>query len=131
MKDRIQEILMESDLTIAAFILGWGLIFWGIVAAFMAPADLFTFAGTMRLGPSLFWVLNYILVGMGYIWVSYKRFPSFSSLMIGGYSCLVWTWIAAIRGSSNFTSGVTLNAVVIVMGVLLVQRSSRPACRGV
>ena len=125
MKERLREILLDSDLTIAAFILGWGLIFWGGVAVSIRPSDLLTFAGSMEAGSPIFWVANYIGVGMGYIWVSYKRFPPLSSLLIGGYSCLVWTWIASIRGSSNITSGVTLNAVVILMGVLLVQRSAR------
>ena len=122
---RIKEILLDSDLSLSAFILGWAMVMWGVVAVWIAPTDFFTFADTVKLGTTWFWFWNYVAVGAGFIYCACRRFPPLPSLLIGGYGTLVWTWIAAMRGFSNFTSGVTLNAVVIVMGCLMVQRSGR------
>lgn len=123
MNSRIHEILLESDLSLSALILGAAMIFWGVTAMVMAPADFFTFADTMRLGTTWFWFWNYTMVGAGFMCCAVRKFPPLTSLLIGGYAVLAWTWVASMRGSANFTSGVTLNAVVIVMGCLMVQRS--------
>lgn len=122
---RLREILLESDLSLASFLLGLGLIFWGIFAIGMAPQDFFSFADSMRVGNSWFWLSNYILAGLGFMAAAYFRFPSGLSLLVGTHACLIWTWIAAIRGFSNITSGVTLNVLVVVMGLLLTQRSGK------
>lgn len=121
--ERLKEILLESDVSLASFMMGAGLIMWGVVAIFMAPTDFFTFASSMKFLGTWFWFINYTLVGSGFIYAAIKKFPPFLSLCVGGYAALIWTWIASIRGFSNFTSGVTLNIIVIVMGILLVQRS--------
>lgn len=122
---RLQYILLDSDLSLAAFLLGVGLIMWGGIAVVMAPNDLLFFAADMKAAGAVFWAFNYFIAGTGFIYCAMKEFPPFTSLMVGCYCTLVWTWIAGVRGSANFTSGVTLNAIVIVMGVILVQRSSR------
>lgn len=122
---RINEILMDSDLSLSAFILGAALILWGMTAVIMAPEDFFTFADTMHVGSTWFWFANYVLIGFGFMCCAYRGFPPLMSLLIGGYAVLAWTWVASMRGTANFTSGVTLNAVVIVMGCLMVQRSGK------
>lgn len=123
--NRIKEIVLDSDISLASMLMGVGLIMWGLVAVFMAPDDFFTFADTVKVAGTWFWLANYVGIGIGFIYVSIHGFPPFSSLLIGGYATLAWAWIAAMRGFSNFTSGVTLNFIVIVMGCLLVQRSGR------
>ena len=122
---RTKEIFMDSDISLAAMMLGIGMIFWGGFAVVMAPGDFFTFAVTMQFAGTWFWLANYILSGIGFIYVAHQQFPSTVSLIVGAHACMVWTWIATIRGFSNITSGVTLNFIVIAMGVLLVQRSGR------
>ena len=122
---RIKEILLESDLSLASFLLGLGLIFWGLFAINMAPTDFFSFADSMRVGTGWFWLANYLIGGAGFIAAAYYRFPPGLSLFVGTHACLVWTWIAVIRGYSNITSGVTLNVLVVVMGLLLTQRSGK------
>jgi hypothetical protein len=125
MKDRLREILLDSDATLATFILGAALIVWGVTAVAVAPSDFFTFADSMHVGSMWFWFANYVLVGAGLILCAFYKFPPLPSLLIGGYAVLAWTWVASARGSANFTSGVTLNIIVIVMGCLIVQRSGR------
>jgi hypothetical protein len=104
--------------------MGLGLIMWGLIAAVMAPSDLYTFSNNLHFGTTAFWIANYIVVGILYITAAIRNHPPMLSLLVGGYSTLIWTWIASMRGTANFTSGVTLNIIVIVMGLLLVQRSS-------
>ena len=121
--NRIKEIFLQSDISLASMMLGLGMIFWGLFAVVMAPGDFFTFADSMKFAGTWFWFCNYVLSGSGFIYVALRRFPAMPSMLIGTHACLVWTWIAAIRGFSNVTSGVTLNFIVITMGLLLVQRS--------
>ena len=124
-RDRVKYILTESDPSLAVFLLGIGLMLWGGFAVVMRPSDFYTFSSAMELGGTWFWFLNYMGAGYGFIWLSVKGFPPTSTLIIGGYACLAWTWIAAIRGFSNVTSGVTLNALVIIVGAVMIQRSGK------
>lgn len=121
---RLKEILLESDITLAAFMLGIGLIAWGLVAVMMSPVDLFFFADVAKSTTWLFWLWNYEAVGAGFIWLSYKRFPPMPSLLIGAYAIIMWTWIATLRSTANLTAGLVLNFIVIIMGCILLQRSN-------
>jgi hypothetical protein len=125
---RLKEILLESDITLASFMLGWGLFWWGIFAFFLSPQD-FSVVDTQNV-MNMFWFFNYVGVGLGYVYVAYRKFPSMTSMLIGGYSCVIWTWVAAMKStSSNLTSGITLNLIVIAMGILLIQRSGENSKR--
>ena len=126
MNQRLHEIFIESDLSLSAAILGVAMVFWGCTALIMTPKEFFDFSDTMKLGSVWFWFANYTLVGAGFFCCAFRKFPPLLSLLIGGYAVLAWTWVASMRGSANFTSGVTLNAVVIVMGCLMIQRSGKP-----
>lgn len=123
----LKYILLCSDISLACFVLGCGLILWGIIAGIMSPKDVFTFAGDMAILNPVFWVANYIALGSGFIYVTMRSFPNLPSLFVGGYGTVIWSWIAAYRGSANFTSGVTLNVIVILMSIILIQRSRRNA----
>lgn len=122
---RLNEIFLESDLSLAAMLMGICLVLWGLVAFIVSPSDFYSFSRDMKLGSPWLWLANYLVVGALFVAVAYHKFPPLPSLLVGTYACLVWTWVASVRGSSNVTSGVTLNILVIVMGMLLVQRSGR------
>lgn len=122
---RFKEIFLESDISLACTMLGLGLIFWGCVAIYMNPADFFSFSEAMKFGTTWMWFANYAMAGCGFIWAAHRKFPPALSLLVGTHACLVWTWIASVRGFSNVTSGITLNAIVICMGALLIQRSGK------
>jgi ABC-type uncharacterized transport system permease subunit len=46
-------------------------------------------------------------------------------MLVGAWATLVWGWIAFVRLENEHTSGIVLNFIVILVGILLVQRSSR------
>ena len=121
--NRLKEILLDSDLTLSAFMLGVGLIAWGLVAAIASPIDLVSFTHVAQSTTWLFWLWNYEAVGAGFVWLAWRKFPPLPSLLIGAYAAIVWSWIAAIR-SSNYTAGTILNFIVICMACLLLQRSN-------
>jgi len=124
----LKYLMLYSDISLSCFILGCGLIVWGVIAGFISPLDIFTFIGDVSVVPyPVFWILNYIVMGVGFIAVTLKGFPRLPSLFIGSYGALIWTWIGSSRGVANFTSGATLNLIVIAMSILLIHRSRRNA----
>jgi hypothetical protein len=122
---RIKEILLDSPLDLSAFLLGIALVAWGIVAYFLAPDDYFNFAQATKYFSIHFWLANYILVGIGFVLTAIHRFPPVGSMLVGAWATLVWGWIAFVRLENEHTSGIVLNFIVILVGILLVQRSSR------
>lgn len=126
LKSRLKEILLKSDLSFASFVLGVAMFVWGLVAVIMAPGDFFTFSQDMRVSWGMwFWFLNYTVVGISFMVIALHNFPPIHTLITGGYATMVWNWIASTRGYSNFTSGVTLNFVVIFLGIMVVYRSGK------
>jgi hypothetical protein len=123
---RLKEILVDSDISLASFLMGLGLWAFGLTAFFAHPEDFLTFAQSMEFtGGTLWWLANYLGAGAGFIYIAMRNFPPLGSLLIGSYASLVWIWIAYMRSYSNATSGVSLNFIVIAMGFLLVQRGAR------
>lgn len=123
---RIAQILLTSDIGFACTVLGFASILWGIFGLIYTP-DLKWFAGdfALEVAPWI-WGVNSILVGCAFIHVAAHDFPAGRSLLLGSYCIMCWTWIALGRPTSSFSSGMTLNFVVIFMGAILVQRSGRP-----
>ena len=121
---RIGHILLEADVTLASFLLGLGLIGWGLIALTMAPIDLVTFSNAVQSTTWLFWLFNYEAVGAAFVYLAYANFPPTASLLTGAYAIIMWSWIAAIRDSvASYTAGTVLNFIVIIMGCILLQRS--------
>ena len=120
---RVKEILLESDITFAVLLLGFSMILWAVFAIVMAPDDFMTFSNSMKVGATWFWFANYAIVGAGLMYVAVHRLPPGASMFFGGWGCVAWSYIAAIRGFSNITSGVTLNFLVVLVCFLIAQRS--------
>jgi hypothetical protein len=119
-------ILLNGDVTFACVVLGMCMMCWGALASLYNPGDVkfFSQGFAFEWAPWV-WGLNHALVGYGFIHCAVHRFPPGRSLMLGTYCCCVWTLIAVGRPSSSFSSGMTLNFVVIFMGAILAQRSGR------
>lgn len=124
-RDRIVDILLHGDITFGCVILGLGMIMWGILGLFHQP-DLVWFAKgfALEVAPWL-WGMNHMVAGYMFIHCALHHFPPGRSLMFGSYCVMLWTWIAMGRPASSFSSGVTLNFIIILMGAILVQRSGR------
>lgn len=121
----IQHILTHGDARFAFVVLGLACIFWGVLGLVYTP-DIQWFAKgfALEVAPWL-WGLNHLLFGLALVRVAVANFPPGLSLLVGSYGCMAWTWIALGRPVSSFSSGMTLNLVVILMSVVLVQRSGR------
>jgi hypothetical protein len=123
---KVLDILLNGDVTFACVVLGLSMICWGALAAVYNPHDtaFFSKGFAFEWSPWL-WGLNHAFVGYGFIHCAIHGFPPGRSLVLGTYCCCVWTLIAVGRPSSSFSSGMTLNFVVIFMGAILAQRSGK------
>lgn len=76
--------------------------------------------------PGYVWGIAYVSVGLGFMHQAYKKFQPIPSLLVGSAAVIIWFWILTVRSVTltNFTNGITLNVVVIIMGALLIQRSA-------
>lgn len=120
------DVLAKGDMQLSAVMMGFGLILWGSIGVIQFPSEVERAAVKFALGSSpILWALNYIGVGMAFIWVGVKKFPHPQSVLLGSYCAMIWTMIAAARPTENMTSGTSLNVVVIIMGLMLIQRSGR------
>ena len=129
---RLHEIFCKSDISLAAFMVGLALAIWGLTALLIQPQDLTAFANHMS-NASLIksihgyvWGLAYVTVGLGFMHQAYRNFQPVPSLLVGSAAVIIWFWILTVRSITltNFTNGITLNVLVIIMGALLIQRST-------
>lgn len=121
----VLNILLTGDITFGCVMLGLSMMLWSAFGMFKTT-DIAWFASgfAFEWSPWL-WAMNHALVGYGFIHCAIHKFPPGRSLMLGTYCCCVWTMIAVGRPAASFSSGMTLNIVVIVMGALLTHRSGR------
>ena len=120
------DVLAKADMRLSCVMLGLGLMMWGIIGVAYVPHEVTRAASRFALGDNAFlWAMNYFGVGAGYIWVGVRNLPHPQSMLLGCYSAMIWTMIAVARPTDTFTSGVTLNLIVVIMGLMLVQRSGR------
>jgi hypothetical protein len=121
----LAEVLTKGDIRFACLALGCAMIAWGIIGYLFNPADIAWFAKDFFLKSELFWFLNCTLVGVGYLYVASRNLPEIPSLMLGVYSSCMWSLIAVSRPAASYTSGITMNFVVILMGAVLIHRSRK------
>jgi hypothetical protein len=121
----VLNILLTADITFACVMLGLLMMLWSAFGMFKTT-DIAWFANgfAFEWSPWL-WAMNHSLVGYGFIHCAIHKFPSGRSLMLGTYCCCIFTLIAVGRPAASFSSGMTLNICVIVMGALLTHRSGR------
>ena len=119
-------IITTGDLTLAGVLMGFAMILWGLIGVFVSPpVDMQWFVRDFVLSSVPFWFCNHVGAGAAFIWCSVRKFPHPQSLFLGAYCTMMWTFIAVSRPVASFTSGMTLNLVVILMGVLLIHRSGK------
>lgn len=123
--EQVAHVILHGDITFSSVVLGHSMILWACFGLFKT-ADIAWFASgfAFEWSPWL-WALNHAAVGFGFIHCALHKFPPGRSLMLGTYCCCVWTLIAVGRPSATFSSGMTLNIVVIFMGAILTHRSGR------
>ena len=123
------EVLLEGDIRFGGLVLGMAMMMWGVLGAFISPKDITWFAADFVFSNSWFWFANHFLGGLAWVWCSVKRFPHPQSMLLGSWCVLMWTMIQVSRPSATYTSGMTLNFVVIFMGLMLIYRSGKQHVR--
>lgn len=123
--DRIIFILLHGDITFACAVLGMAMIMWGVLGlSYTSDLKWFASGFVMEVAP-WFWGINHMAAGYAFIHCALHHFPPGRSLMFGSYCVMCWTWIAMGRPAASFSSGMTLNFVIILMGAILIQRSGK------
>lgn len=124
---RLQYIILKSDITLAVFLGGFGLIVWAIFGIYMFTNDLNNYSKMFPFGHAEFWAGNYIFCGLSMMILAMKRFSPFPSLLIGGWVATIWGWSALARMTETATlqTGNATSIVYIILGLLMVQRSAR------
>ena len=121
---RIKEIITDSDLSLSIFVLGLGMMAWGLVGYYMGQQDLKAFAEVLNSMSWKYWLFNYEFVGGAFVYLAIKKFPTKLTLLIASYGVVIWIWIITVRSSSSPQGGIVLNAVVILFCILMLQRSN-------
>jgi hypothetical protein len=126
--EKIGGILVDGDMRLACVMLGLATILWGVLGLILRAngnPDLNLFASDFLFKWPVFWGLHTIWFGGMFIHIGVKNLPPLTCLVFGTYGVIIYTWIAMARPVASLTSGVVLNATVIVMSALLIHRSGR------
>jgi hypothetical protein len=123
--ERMKFIVLESDPTLAIFMLGWCCILWGMVGL-VHQADLAWYAQgfAFEFAPWI-WGFNSIGFGIALIHLSVVGLLPGRSLVIGFYGIFIFMWVMMSRPNSSLSSGVVLNGIIIFMSGVIIQRSGR------
>ena len=124
--DRLRTVLIDGDISMLVLLAGLGLIMWALFGLFMFVDDLVAYTKLFPLGNGPFWVSNYILAGLS-MWalVAYE-FPPLSSLLVGSWVAVIWTWSALARmtATATYQTGNATSIVYIIVGLLIIHRSA-------
>ena len=118
-------ILMYGDIRFACVVLGCSMWLWATLGMFR-QADIVWFAKDFAFewAPWI-WAVVYYVSGYMFIHVAIHNFPPMRTLLFGTFCVSVWTLVAVTRPTASFSSGWTLNIIVIFMGAMLAHRSGR------
>lgn len=130
LKERLQylrHIVIDGDISFAVLMAGLGLILWAGFGLFMFVDDLAAYTKMFPIGNGFFWAGNYIFCGVAMWILTAYKFPPFSSLLIGSWVCIIWTWAALARMTAvaTFQTGNATSIIYILMGLLIIHRSAR------
>ena len=124
---QLRHIILDGDISMTLFLAGLGLILWAGFGVYMFMGDLEAYAKMFPFGNGTFWVANYTLCGLAMWWLASAQFPPLSSLLIGSWVCVIWTWSALARMTTTATlqTGNATSIVYILIGLLIIHRSAR------
>lgn len=124
---RLNYILLRSDITLAVFLGGFGLIIWAAFGIYMFTGDMANYAKMFPFGNGEFWAGNYIFCGLAMMWLAINRFTPLPSLLVGGWVATIWGWSALARmtQTATFQTGNATSIVYIILGLFIIHRSAR------
>ena len=118
---RLTEILFKSDLALAALLTGFGMFGWGLITIY---TDVLAGVVLSKDYHEMFWILNYTISGFCFMCLAYADFPPKRSLITGAYTIGIWSYSIGSQHIPDINPGTVLDAIVIFIGVLLLQRSN-------
>lgn len=124
---RIRYILLKSDITLAVFLGGFGLIVWAAFGIYMFTNDMDNYAKMFPFGSGEFWAGNYIFCGVAMMLLAITRFTPMPSLLVGGWIAVIWGWSALARMTETATlqTGNATSIIYIILGLFIINRSAR------
>lgn len=120
-------IITSGDIGMVLVMGGLGLILWAAFGVWMFMDDLEAYAKMFPLGNGKFWVANYVSCGLAMWWLAAKRLPPLSSLLVGSWVCVIWSWSALARmtATATFQTGNATSVIYIMIGLLIIHRSAK------
>jgi hypothetical protein len=123
----IRYVLLDGDIGMLLLLGGLGLILWAIMGTMKSGSELIAYARMFPFGDASFWFLNYIACGVS-MWVLVARqMPPVLSLLVGGWVTMIWSWslLARVGNVATMQTGNATSVMYIIIGLLIIQRSSR------
>jgi hypothetical protein len=125
--DQLRYILLDGDISMTLILAGLGLILWAGFGLFMFMGDLAAYTKMFPFGNGEFWVANYIFCGLAMWYIAAAQYPPLTSLLVGSWVCVIWTWSALARMTvtATYQTGNATSIVYILLGLLIIHRSAR------
>jgi hypothetical protein len=125
--NQIAYTILNGDISALCLLGGLGLMLWSAFGVYLFGGDLAMYTAMFPLGNGYFWAINYMLCGIAMWYLVAFHFPPLSSLLIGSWLCVIWTWAAMARTTAIATlqTGNAISIVYILLSLLIVQRSAR------
>lgn len=120
---RLRDILLNGHIDFASVVLGFAMMVWATLGQFH-QADIAWFAKDFAFQWSgAVWTTVYYVCGFMFVYLPLRTYPPVLTLVFSTFCISLFSMIAVSRPSASFTSGWTLNVVVIFMAAVLAQRS--------
>ena len=118
-------IIDADNLRLVCLLLGTTMIMWGGIGLYR-QSDLAWFATgfALEFSPWL-WGVHNICYGYGLIHVSLHHLPKHRSVFLGSWGAIIWAWVMLGRPNSTVSSGVSLNAAIVIVSLILIYKAGR------
>ena len=124
---RLADILLKGDIGMVLLLGGAGLLLWAGFGFFSYHDDLEAYAKMFPVGNSTFWLINYILCGLGLWYLAATNLKPMSSLVVGMWVLILWGWstFARMTAVATVQTGNATSVIYFVIGALIIHRSAK------
>ena len=121
----IKNVLLEGDISMVLLLAGLCLLLWSGIAMGLSISDPSGYALLFPQGNGTFWVSNYAVTGIAMWYLVGTKLPPFSSLLVGTWVSIIWTW-NVMSHLIVLKPSIATSVVYIITGFLIIHRSARP-----
>lgn len=125
--DQLKHVLRDGDISLTVFLSGLGLFLMAILGLTTKSAEMVAYANMFPIGNVYFWIANYFVCGFMMWFIVAKQFPPTTSLLLGSWCLIIWSWSLLGRMSdiNNYQTGNVTSVIYVIIGFLIIQRSQR------